>query len=173
MDCPLLYSVLLRLFAFHRPHHHSQGTRPVLFNSNEFQAWKWKQNEMIPNKNDAFISSLTTCFWFPSVFFFFVTFQWTWYRFYQFITDIVVCWWEREMEKSNMMMDVFCVSSFFCLHSLDRVEWVLCLISMIHSMTLFLFHQCCCLLMWRERKKEWIVDGCLSCVFFLLSSQLR
>ena len=27
--------------------------------------------------------------------------------------------------------------------------------------------------MCREKEKEWIVDGCLLCVFFLLSSRLR
>ena len=26
------------------------------------------------------------------------------------------------MEKSGLLMDFFCVSSFFCLHSSDRVE---------------------------------------------------
>ena len=26
------------------------------------------------------------------------------------------------MEKSELLMDVFCVSSFFCLHPTDRVE---------------------------------------------------
>ena len=39
-------------------------------------------------------------------------------------------------------------------------------------MMLLLCHQCRCLLMIREMK-ELIVDGCLLCVFFLLSSQLR
>ena len=114
-------------------------------------------------------------------------------------------------------MDVFCVSSFFCLHNSDWVQWVLCLISMPHSMMLLLFLQCCWLLIrgemksellmdvicvssfvfttqiesreccvwfqwltqwccscvsnaivcwWEEKGKEWIVDGCLLCVFF-------
>ena len=45
--------------------------------------------------------------------------------------------------KSELLMDVFCVSSFFRLHHLDRAEQVLCLISMLHSTMLFLFLQCC------------------------------
>ena len=65
-------------------------------------------------------------------------------------------------------MDVFGVSCFFCFHNADRVPWVLCLISMIHSMMLHLYSQSCSLLMRRERK-EWIVDGCLLCVFLLSS----
>ena len=39
-------------------------------------------------------------------------------------------------------------------------------------MMLLLCHQCRCLLMIREMK-ELIVDGCILCVFFLLSSRLR
>ena len=27
----------------------------------------------------------------------------------------------KRMEKSELLMDVFCVSSFFCLHNSDRV----------------------------------------------------
>ena len=44
----------------------------------------------------------------------------------------------KRKEKSELLMDVFCVSSFFCLHSPDLVQRVLCLISMLHSMTLLL-----------------------------------
>ena len=119
-------------------------------------------------------------------------------------------------------MDVFCVSSFFCLYPSCWAEWVLCLISMLHSAMLLLrlrFHsllmrrelkrvicwcmpfvcllsfvltintkfcECCvwhqCLTQWcrpcfsnlvacwcKEIEKEWIVDGCLLRVFFLLS----
>ena len=29
---------------------------------------------------------------------------------------------DMRMEKSELLMDVFCVSSFFCLHSSDRVQ---------------------------------------------------
>ena len=49
--------------------------------------------------------------------------------------------------KSSLLVDVFCVSSFFCLHYLDWDEWVFCLISMIHSMTLHLLLQRCYLFM--------------------------
>ena len=45
---------------------------------------------------------------------------------------------EKRKEKCELLMDVFCVSSFFCLHSPDLVQRVLCLISMLHSMTLLL-----------------------------------
>ena len=71
----------------------------------------------------------------------------------------VNCWWMS-----------FCV--FFCIDPIDWVSWLLCLISMIRSMMLLLCFQSCCLLIIRERE-QWIVDGCLLCVFFLLSSQLR
>ena len=70
-------------------------------------------------------------------------------------------------------MDVFCVSSLFCLHKTDWVEWVLCLVSMPHPVMLLLFLQYHWLLLWKENGKEWIVDGYLVCVFFLLSSQFR
>ena len=78
----------------------------------------------------------------------------------------------REKEKSELLMDVFCVSSFFCLHDKDWVSWMLCLTSVIHPMTLLLCLQSCCLLK-EEKYKEWIVDGYLLCVFFLLSSHSR
>ena len=74
----------------------------------------------------------------------------------------------RERKKSELLMDVFCVSSFFCLHDADWVQWVLCLISMIHSMMLFLCLQYCCLLMRRERNRVsywWMSFVCLSFVF--------
>ena len=29
---------------------------------------------------------------------------------------------KRKREKSELLMDVFCVSSFFCLHSPDKVQ---------------------------------------------------
>ena len=29
---------------------------------------------------------------------------------------------ERRKEKSELLMDVFCVSSFFCLHISDRIQ---------------------------------------------------
>ena len=68
-------------------------------------------------------------------------------------------------------MDAFCVFSFFCLHLLDWVQWMLCLISMIHSMMLSLCLQCCFLLMWWKRRKSELLMN-IFCVF-LLSSPLR
>ena len=41
-------------------------------------------------------------------------------------------------EKSALLLDAFCVSSFFGLHISDSVQQLLCLISMIHSMMLLL-----------------------------------
>ena len=49
--------------------------------------------------------------------------------------------------KGELLAHVFCVSSFFCLHNAERVSWVLCLISMLHSMVLLLCLQCHWLLM--------------------------
>ena len=68
-------------------------------------------------------------------------------------------------------MDVFRVSSSFCLHNSDRVSWVLCLISVIHLMMLLLCFQCCYLVTWRENEKSELLMN-VFCVFFLLSSQL-
>ena len=65
------------------------------------------------------------------------------------------------MKRVNCWLMFLCV--FFCLHHLDRVWWVLCLISMIHSLMLLLFLQCRCLLKWSAIKK-WIVDDRLLCV---------
>ena len=55
-------------------------------------------------------------------------------------------------KKSELLMDVFCVSSLFCLHHPDRALLVLCLISMLHSMMLLLCILCCWLCM-REMKR--------------------
>ena len=44
----------------------------------------------------------------------------------------------KRKEKSELLMDVFCVSSFFYLYGLDKVSRVLCLFLMIHSMMLLL-----------------------------------
>ena len=68
---------------------------------------------------------------------------------------------------------LFCVFSFLCSHNQDWVQWVKCLISVLHSMMLPLCLQSCSLLVWIERKKEWFADWCLLCVFFLLSLLLR
>ena len=75
----------------------------------------------------------------------------------------------RENEKSDLLMDVFCVSSFCCLHDSDRVQWVLCLFSVLHSMTLHPCLHSCFLLMWWERKKsDLLMDVfCVSSFFCL------
>ena len=75
--------------------------------------------------------------------------------------------------RVNCWRMTFTRLSFFCIHHSDGVQWVLCLISMIRLMMLLLFVQCCCLLIWREKEKEWFVDGCHLCVFFLLFSPIR
>ena len=76
---------------------------------------------------------------------------------------------EKKKGKSELLMDVFYVSSFFCLHHTDRVSWVLCLISMIHSMMLLLFFQFCYLLMRREKEKsELLMDVFYVSSFFCL-----
>ena len=64
-------------------------------------------------------------------------------------------------------MGVFCVSSFFCLHYPDWVQWVLCLISVPYSMMLLLCLQSRCLLLWIERKRVncWWMSFC---VFFCI-----
>ena len=141
-------------------------------------------------------------------------------------SNAVVCWDEekREIVKRKRIDKEMSINK--CFHPKDRILWVLCLISMIHSMMLLLFLQCCYLLIWRENEKsdcwwlsfvcllsfvfttqtefseccvgfqcltqwccscisngvacwcdgkgkEWIVDGCLLCVFFLLYSLPR
>ena len=63
----------------------------------------------------------------------------------------VICWWTSLVCR-------------FCLYHPDRVQWMSCLISMIHSMMLPLCLQSCCLLMWREMKRVicwWMYFGCL------------
>ena len=49
-------------------------------------------------------------------------------------------------ETNNLLMDVFCVTSFFCLYNPGGVQQVLCWISVLHSMILLLCLQSCCLL---------------------------
>ena len=60
----------------------------------------------------------------------------------------VNCWW----------MSFVC--SFFCLYDSDRVQWVLCLISMMHSMMLLLRLQCSLLLLRKEEKRAncWLMS---------------
>ena len=83
-----------------------------------------------------------------------VWFQWFTQWHYSSLSNKGVCWCQGlKKEKNELFMDVFCVSSLFRLHRSNRVSWVLCLISTLHSMMLLLFLQYCCLLMWRERKR--------------------
>ena len=64
------------------------------------------------------------------------------------------------------------VCCFFCLHLQDRVQWVLCLISMHHTMMLLLCLQSRLLMIWWEWKKsELFMD--VICVLFLLYSPPR
>ena len=77
-------------------------------------------------------------------------------------------------EKNELLMNVFYVPSFFCLHISDWVQWVLCLISMLHTMMLLLCLQSCYLLMWRERKRVicwWMSFVCLPS--FVFTSQIE
>ena len=120
---------------------------------------KWCQN-----KTEVFISSLTDWLWYPFVFFIFVPLQCAWYHFCQLITDAIVCWCEEKRENVICSIIAFCVSSFFCIHHTDWVEWVLCLILVPHSIMVLLFLQCHYL---------WICD-CGNCLWisfvYLLSS---
>ena len=78
---------------------------------------------------------------------------------------------EKRKGKSELLMDVFCLSSFVFTSQIEFREccvWFQC------------FTQWCCsccsnaVVCWFDEKgKEWIVDGCLLCDFFLLSSHLR
>ena len=74
----------------------------------------------------------------------------------------------KRKEKNDLLMDVFYVSSFFCLHHTNQVEWVLCLISMLHSMRLLLLPRCCSLLMRRERRKSELLMDAFFVSFFCL-----
>ena len=69
----------------------------------------------------------------------------------------------REKWKSELLMDVFCVS-LFCLHHSNWIVWVLCLISMTHSMIFLQLLQFSSLL----KKKESELLMCVFCVYFCL-----
>ena len=76
--------------------------------------------------------------------------------------NIVDCWW---------MPFVCC---FFCVHSSNWVEWVLCLISVHHSMMLLLFLQSCCLLfLWEWKKNRLLMNILLCVVSFVLTTQIE
>ena len=66
--------------------------------------------------------------------------------------------------KKEWIVDGCLLCFIFCLHHTDRVQWVLCLTSILHSMILLLFLQCCSLLMWWEWKRVncwWMSFVCL------------
>ena len=69
-------------------------------------------------------------------------------------------------EKSELLMDFFCVSSFLCLYHSDWVLWVLCLFSVIHSMMLLLCLQCYSLL--RKKVNCWWMSFVYVFLLFLL-----
>ena len=100
-----------------------------------------------------------------------VWFQWFTQRCCSCISNLVSCSCQAKGRVNCWWMSFVCLLSF-CPHGPDWVRWVLCLISMLHSMMLPLCLQCCYLLN-EEKWKEWIVDGCLLYVFPLLYSQLR
>ena len=39
-----------------------------------------------------------------------------------YVSNVVPCWWVEKRKKCDCLMDVFCVSSFFCLYSPDWVR---------------------------------------------------
>ena len=77
----------------------------------------------------------------------------------------------KRNEESNLLMDDIWVSSFFCLHHTDRDSWVLCWISMLHSMMLLLCLQSGCLLMWREMKRSNLLMDVFCVSSFVLTTQ--
>ena len=88
-------------------------------------------------------------------------------------SNAVDCDWKNK-EKSKLIMVFFCVPSFFCLHISDWVLWVLCLISMPHSMMLPLCLGYGSLLMRWEMKRVncWWYVFCVSS-FFVFTSQIE
>ena len=89
------------------------------------------------------------------------------------LSCLLLMWWEKK-KKGELLMDVFCVSSFFCNYQSDRVWWVSCLTSMPHSMMLLLFLQSHCLFMQKERKRVncwWMSFVCL--LSFVFTTQVE
>ena len=82
---------------------------------------------------------------------------------YSCVSNFIDCW-KCCKQKSELLMDVFCVPSF-CSYGQDWVWRVSCLISMFHSVMMLLFFQYCLLLKWREMKR--VVCGRMSFVFLL------
>ena len=88
------------------------------------------------------------CVWFQCIT------QW-WYSSF---SNVVFCWFGENGKRVNCWWMSF-ACCFFCVYHPDRVLWVLCLISMHHSMTLLLFLQCRSLLIWWEwEKSELLMD---------------
>ena len=67
-------------------------------------------------------------------------------------SNVVVCWFDENGKE--WIVDGCHFTCFFCVHFPERAQWVLCLISMNHSMMSHLFLQCRCLLIWLEWKRE-------------------
>ena len=81
-------------------------------------------------------------------------------------SNVVVCWCEVKRKRVNCWWMPF-VSSFFSLHHSDRVQWVLCLIVMLHSVMLLPYFQSCFLLMWSEKEKsDLFMDAFFVCLSF-------
>ena len=78
----------------------------------------------------------------------------------------------KKTEKSNLLMDVIYVSFFYVFHHSDWVEWVLCLISMLHSMILLLFLQSRCLSIFHLWKRVYFWWMSFVCLLLYLPSRL-
>ena len=68
------------------------------------------------------------------------------------VSNVVAYWCEEKWRRVNCWWMSF-VPSSFCLHNSDWVQWLLCLISTIHSMMLHLFLQSCCLLFKKRNER--------------------
>ncbi len=75
-------------------------------------------------------------------------------------------------QKSESLMNAFFVSSFLRLLT-SQIEFSECCVWFQHFTQYLCSCFCNIIICERERKKKWIVDGCLLCVFFLLSSRVR
>ena len=71
-------------------------------------------------------------------------------------------------EKSELLMDVFCVFSFVFTTQVECSEWCAWFQWFTQWCYSYVSHP---VSFWGKRK-EWIVDGCLLCAFFLSSSLL-
>ena len=79
---------------------------------------------------------------------------------------------EKRKGKSELLMNVFCVSSFF-LFSLPKLSSVSVVFDFNDSLNDVAPVSPILLPVDKKRNEERIADGCLLCVFFLLSSLLR